>query len=314
MMALVGNGFLLAETVRLRLGQAGFVPREVAWLDEEVTPALVESHLAAGLFGPAALVVDIASVKDYKAIVTVLVAVPEAFTVLLDPENWSSGETSAEITRKKKAQEARAKLYGQHGEVVLLPSPQKGALVKWIGDRAKAMKLKLEGNAGQVLAEIFPDDPAAIASELEKLSLWEGKVDGETVRKIVNHQPPTTVFAVLEAVAQQQAKVANHHLMRLLDAGEEPIKLMGALVNQYQLNARVFALRDNDPLVRPDDVAKTLSIHAFRAQKALEAVRGLSEARVRAHLASILRADVAMKSGLEPKLVLEGLVLELAGV
>jgi DNA polymerase III subunit delta len=232
---------------------------------------------------------------------------------VLDGENWTSGEPSSEVTRKKKSQESRTKTYEKLGaELILLPAPVKGALVKWIGDRAKRMKLSLEGDAGRVLAEIFPDDPPAIASELEKLSVLEGKVDAETVRRVVNHLPPTNVFAVLEAAAKRQPGVAADHLERLLDAGEDPFRLMGALIGQYQLNARAFALLQRDPVVRFEEAGRVLSVHPFRAQKAIEAMRGLSENRVRRDLRRILEADTGMKSGLEPRLTLERLVLELA--
>jgi DNA polymerase III subunit delta len=315
-LALVGHRFLIEERAKEELRHKGFQPRDVPWLgnsDEELTPELIASHTQGGLFGPAALVVELSGTKDYKALLEVLNQAQDAIAVVLDAENWTSSEPSSEVTRKKKAQEARTKTYEKLGaELTMLPAPVKGALVKWIADRAKSMKLILEPEAGKALAEIFPDDPPAIASELEKLSILEGKVDAETVRRVVNHLPPTNVFAMLEAAAKRKAGEAANHLERLLDAGEDPFKLMGALIGQYQLNARAFALIQRDPVVRHEEAGKILSVHPFRAQKALEAVRGLSENRIRKDLQKILEADTGMKSGLEPRLTLERLVLELA--
>jgi DNA polymerase III delta subunit len=174
------------------------------------------------------------------------------------------------------------------------------------------MKLKLEPDGIKLLTEIFPDDPPAIAGELEKLSVLEGKVDAQTVQRVVNHLPPTTVFAVLEAAARRKPLEAAEHLSRLMDAGEDAFKLMGAIQGQYQLNARAFALRERDSLITHEEAGKILSVHPFRAQKALEAVRGLSESRLRSNLRAILDADRGMKSGLDPRLTLETLVLELS--
>jgi DNA polymerase III delta subunit len=87
---------------------------------------------------------------------------------------------------------------------------------------------------------------------------------------------------------------------------------MGAIQGQYQLNARAFALRERDSLITHEEAGKILSVHPFRAQKALEAVRGLSESRLRSNLRAILDADRGMKSGLDPRLTLETLVLELS--
>ena len=314
MIAFVGNHFLIDEAARDELRRQGFSPRDVPWLEgEEVTPESVGGHLEGGLFGPAAVVVELGGVREYKLVLELIAQAPDAVAVILDAENWTSSEPSAEQTRKRKSQESRVKAYEKAGaNVSSLPTPLKGALVKWIGDRAKKLKLKLEPDAARVLAEIFPDDPPAIAGELEKLAVLEGQVDAETVRRVVNHLPPTNVFAVLEAAAKRRANEAADHLSRLLDAGEDPFKLMGALIGQYQLNARAFALQDRDGLVSPDEAGRILSVHPFRAQKALEAVRGLSETRVRRDLERILAADVGMKSGLEPRLTLERLVLELS--
>ena len=313
-LAFVGNHFLIDELARDTLRHKGFNPRDVPWLEgEEVTPDAVAGHLEGGLFGPAAVVVELGGVREYKPLVELIGKAPDAVAVILDAENWSSSEPAAEQTRKRKAQESRAKAYEKAGATVSsLPTPQKGALVKWIGDRAKRSKLKLEPDAARVLAEIFPDDPPAIAGELEKLAVLEGTVDADTVRRVVNHLPPTNVFAVLEAAAKRRPAEAADHLSRLLDASEDPFKLMGALIGQYQLNARAYALAERDGFVSPEEAGRILSVHPFRAQKALEAVRGLSEARVRRDLGRILAADVGMKSGLDPRLTLERLVLELS--
>ncbi len=309
----VGNRFLIEEAAREALHRQGFSPRDVPWLDEDLTPELIAPHLEGGLFGPAAVVVDVSGIKDYKPILEALGSNPDAIAVLLDAENWTSAESSAEVTRKRKAQESRVKAYEKAGaNVKLLPTPLKGALIKWVSDRAKAMKLKLEPDGIKLLAEIFPDDPPAIAGELEKLSVLEGKVDAQTVQRVVNHLPPTTVFAVLEAAARRKPSEAAEHLSRLMDAGEDAFKLMGAIQGQYQLNARAFALRERDSLITHEEAGKVLSVHPFRAQKALEAVRGLSESRLRLNLRAILDADRGMKSGLDPRLTLETLVLELS--
>jgi DNA polymerase III subunit delta len=312
-LAFVGNRFLLEESARDALRREGFQPRDVPWLDEDVTPESVAPHLQGGLFGPAAVVVDLGGVKDYKLVLEALALAPDAVIVLLDAENWTSNESSGEVMRKRKAQESRAKTYEKaNAKLTLLPTPVKGALVKWVIERAKLMKLKLEPDAARMLSEIFPDDPPTIAGELEKLSVLEGKVDAETVQRVVNHLPPTTVFAVLEAAAKRKPGEAADHLSRLMDAGEDAFKLMGAIQGQYQLNARAFALRERDSFVSPEEAGKVLSVHPFRAQKALEAVRGLSEKRLLMNLEAILSADTGMKSGLDPRLTLETLVLELS--
>ncbi len=311
-LALIGNAFLIHESAREHLRQRGLTPRDVPWLDEDLTPDAVSSHMQGGLFGPAALVVDISSTKEAKSIAEVMAGTPDAVAVLLDAENWTSTEASGEVMRKKKAQESRAKTYEKLGfELQLAPTPVKGALIAWVTDRAKKMKLQLERDVPKLLADTFPDDIASIASELQKLSILETKLDVATVTKVINAVQPTTMFAVTDALVARKPREAWAHLERLLNTGEDPFKLLGALQGHYQLLARAFALQRRDGLVNAKEAAKTLSVHEFRAQKALEATRRYKESTLRREMNALLETDVGMKSGMDPQLTLERLILEL---
>lgn len=311
-LALVGNAFLIHEAARAHLQKRQISLRDVPWLDEELNPAIVSPHLQTGLFGAASVVVDISSTKDYKSIADLIATAPDAIVVLLDAENWTSSESSSEVMRKKKAQEARTKHYEKLGfELLALPTPTKGALIAWIADRAKKMKLALEKDVPKLLADTFPDELASIASELEKLSLLDVKLDLATVTKVVNAVQPTTMFVVTDALVARKPKEAWEHLERLLNTGEDAFKLLGALQGHYGLLARAYALKARDGVVSPKEAAKTLAVHEFRAQKALEATRRYKESTVRREQKLLLEADAGMKSGLEPRLTLERLILEL---
>ena len=311
-LALVGNAFLLHEAARAYLGQRRIGLRDIPWLDDDLTAQSVAPHLQGGLFGVASVVIDISGSKEAKGIAEVIATFPEAIVVLIDSENWMSSEASSEVMRKKKTQETRVKVYEKLGfELQMLATPTKGGLIAWVADRAKKMKLPLEKDAIKLLAETFPDELASIASELEKLSLLEVKLDLATVAQVVNAIQPTTMFAVTDALIARKPKEAWEHLERLLNTGEDSFKLLGALQGHYGLLARAYALKARDGLINPREAAKTLAVHEFRAQKAIEATRRYKESTVRRELKLLLEADTSMKSGLEPRLTLERLILEL---
>jgi DNA polymerase III delta subunit len=64
-------------------------------------------------------------------------------------------------------------------------------------------------------------------------------------------------------------------------------------------------------VINAKEATKTLAVHEFRTQKALEATRRYKESTVRREQKLLLEADADMKSGLEPRLTLERLILEL---
>ncbi|MFN3265435.1 MAG: DNA polymerase III subunit delta [Deinococcales bacterium] len=310
--ALVGNGFLIAEAARLYLQKHGLSLKDVPWLDQDLTAQSVSPHLQGGLFGAASALIDLSNSKEQKQIAEEVAKLPDAIVALLDAENWTSSEAAGEVMRKKKAQEGRIKHYEKLGlELQRFPTPTKGALIAWVAERAKKMKLPLEREAIKLLADTFPDDLASIASELNKLALLEVKLDEKTVAEVVNAVQPSTIFAVTDALVAKKPKEAWVHLERLLNTGEDPFRLLGALQGHYALLARAFALQQRDAVVNAKEAAKTLAVHEFRAQKALEATRRYSEKTVRLEQKLLLGADVGMKSGLEPRLTLERLILEL---
>ena len=302
--ALVGNAFLVHEAARARLRGLGGGP----WLDDDVTPALVVSHLQNGLFGPAILVVDMGEVKDYKAVLASALSASEATVLLVDPEPDAN---DPESSRKKIALDFRANEYAKHGEVLRLQTPARGALNGWIVARAKKMGLTLDRDAAGVLAEAFPNDLAAVVSELNKLVDMPGPLTSVDVASIVNLTPPGNLFTLLDAASAGDALNATRQLKRLLDAGEEPFRVLASLEGAFLLTVRAVGLRELGRL-SDEEAGKRLGTHPFRAKKALAAAAGLNERRAREMSERVLQADVDMKAGLDPRLTLERLVLDLS--
>ena len=297
MLAFTGNRFLIEEHARRVLAQRGIDPRALPRLSgEDVTMDTLVPLLAPSLFGDAGVIVDLEGVKVAKDLLDA-VTKAEATVVLLDPA----------------ATATRVKHYQTHGEHFASPTPEKtGDVAGWVQARAREQGLKLDREAVTYLAEVFGSDLAGAAAELTKLAFVDAKLDRDTVARIVGREVPGDSFAMLGAATHGRTGEALTHLTRLLASGEDPFKLMGAIVWQYSLIARCVALMQQEGNLSDHAAASRLGVKPYPAKKALEVARRLNEAKIRTQLARILAADKGMKSGTDPALTLERLLITLS--
>ncbi|GGJ22881.1 DNA polymerase III subunit delta [Deinococcus roseus] len=297
-LAFSGHRFLIEDALRREVQKQGLNHREVTRLSaEEISLETVLPHLQSSLFGVSGVILDFEGLKNPKDVIEVC-GKSDAVVAIIDPA----------------APAGRIKSYEKLGQHFPLPSPTKtGDIAGWVMARAKHHKLSLDKDAAFWLAEVFQSDLASIESELYKLTLIaEGKVDVALVRKTVNLNPPGDSFQMLGAATAGNTREALSQLDRLMGSGEDPFKLLGAVVWQYSLVARCVALRQENPGIQENEAAQKLGTKPFPTRKALEVARKLNEARIRVHLERILEADFAMKSGLDAVSTLERLMVQLS--
>lgn len=296
-LAFTGNRFLADEALRDTLNARGLRSRDLPrFMGEDVNAQTLEPHLAPSLFGDGGVVVDFEGLKPDKALLELLAAAP--VTVALLDESPPA---------------ARLKLYEKFGEVIASAAPSKPSDVTgWVVQRAKKTKLSLDRDAANYLAEVFGNDLAAIAGELNKLELLGPPLTRERVMGVVGREPPGDSFAMLGAATAGRPAEAVLQLRRLLHSGEDPFRLLGAVVWQYSLIARSVGLLQQEGRVSDAVAAQRLGVKPFPAKKALDVARRLNETRMRLHLNAILDADLAMKRGLEPQVALERLLVQLS--
>lgn len=296
--ALTGNPFLAEEALPQLLRERGQDVRGWPRLSgEEVSEVTLRPLLSPGLFGDTGVIVDLAGVKPEKALLELLANAPVT-AVILDEAPPA----------------ARLKVYQKAGEVLTQAAPTKSPeIAAWTlaRARARAQKLTLEREAAAYLAEVFGPDLASIASELNKLALLEGPHTRAEVQRVVGLEPPGDSFALLAAATTGKAAQATEQLRRLLSQGEDPFKLLGTVVWQYSLIARCVGLLQ-EGRISDAQAAARLKSSPYPTKKALEVARKLNETKIGRHLQHIQAADLAMKRGLAPGVVLERLIVQLS--
>ena len=213
-------------------------------------------------------------------------------------------------------EEKLARAVPADGVAVHFYHPFDSELVRWIKTLAKESGYALEDDAAEYLKDALGGNLALTEAELNKVFNFMGDrktVTHADVKESVGEFGMPVVFDLIDAAAGGKPGRAIEILSRLLDEGEQPLMLLGLMSAHWRrlidAGERMKAGDDADKL------AKAFRLNFMNKKSFLGQVSRVPEGdKIRAvHL--FKRADAALKgSGIPPRVVMERLVLELAGV
>lgn len=190
------------------------------------------------------------------------------------------------------------------------PLPDRQVLA-WINEEAAGLGLTVQEAAAQLLKEAAGGSLYALRRELEKLSAYvpAGRPvlidDVETLR---GTEPGASVFDLTIAIGSGAPGRALTILARNLDAGEAPLRILGALVWQYR---RLWKIKDSPQQGgRPGEAGRALRMDPVKATVLLSK---FSESHFRQAFRLFMDVDSRLKGGGggSGKRVLEDLLLQL---
>ncbi len=302
-----GDAFLARRAAKRHLAERGFKGANVVEFGAPLDLAtVVQAAGQGGLFAEIALLLDLtdafpgqAGTKPRNELLAVLSNLQtDTLIVICEPE----------------ATDARRRALAAISKHLDLPTPRYDALPRWVAAELKEAGVDHDRDVPQLLADIFGEQPAEIASEIGKLSLLRERLTGERVRRVVNRYAARNAFDLIDAIAAGDAAGAVAIAAQLGDEGEAPQRVLGALSWQFSLVAKAVALRSRlaPRRVSAQQVATELKIRPFQAQKALNLAEKLDEDALLEVLDRLLTADVRAKSGGDAQLALESVVIALA--
>jgi DNA polymerase-3 subunit delta len=190
-------------------------------------------------------------------------------------------------------------------------------LVNWIVKSCRSRHGKsIDRNAAQLIVDLVGTELGLIDQELAKLAAFVGTapgIDSAAVEKLVGGWKLETTWKMLDAVRDGQIGTALEMLDRLLVAGEHPVKLLGGVNFVFRPVARATELsRQGQPLA---EALPAAGVKPFSVQPVTAYLKRIGRPRAERILDHLLSADIALKSssGLDDRLILERLFLQLAG-
>jgi DNA polymerase-3 subunit delta len=231
-----------------------------------------------------------------------------------------TGDTQSEQRRKSARRQMIKRLVNvvekdTRGRVLSFDPPQKHEFSAWITERAQMHNAQIEQNAAQLLAERINEDLVLADTELEKLAVYvngERPITRDDVDELTPYSPDASIFAMVDALGQRDGKKSLKLLHRLLDEGDEPLRIFAMIVRQYRL---LILMREQMDLSRsPKAAAEAVGVRDWIGKKLAGQARNYRDIeQLEQVYRYLLDLDTKMKTGrIQPALALDELITRLA--
>ena len=223
--------------------------------------------------------------NEYKSLVSFIAQIPDSTTlVLIDGRVGSSNPLLRELAAK-----ARVKSF---------PLLKNAGLRQWIGRRVKQESGSISPEAVDLLAKLIGSNLWIMASEINKLVLFAtGRcIEEEDVKKLVSKAQEANVFAMVDAILEFKAGIAEQLLQRLLEGGAAPAYLLVMLSRQVQLIVRAKELRSQRKY--EGEIQDKLGLTSeFVLRKVLEQADRYPMRQIMDLYHKLLETDLSIKTG-----------------
>jgi DNA polymerase-3 subunit delta len=233
------------------------------------------------------------------------VAEPSATGVLvLDVNSWPSNTRLAKLV--------------PDAATLVCKAPATQGLPGWCADWCAARYGKqLPAAAARLLVDLVGPDMGLLDQEMAKLAAYAGdagRIEAAEVDVLVGNSRSENTWKIFDLIGTGQAGASLTLLDRLLDQGEEPMKLLGAF--SMQLRRLAQAARLNGQGLALSAALEQAGIPPFARRNAEQQLRHLGRRRLDRLYDWLLEADLGLKgsSQLPPRTLLERLVVQLARV
>ena len=237
---------------------------------------------------------------EYKSLAEYLGKIPDStILVLVDGKVKSQNPLFRELSTKAK--------------VMSFPLLRDARLRQWIQKEVGEKGGNMSPQAVDLLVRFVGGNLWIMANEIDKLVLFTAgrRIEEEDVRRVVSYVQEANVFAMVDAILEFKAGIAEQLLQQLLQHGAAPAYLLVMLSRQVRLIVRVKELRrQRKSEVEIQDKLDLPSEFALR--KTLEQANRYSLARLKEVYHKLLETDLAIKTGkYDAELALNILIAEL---
>ena len=226
---------------------------------------------------------------------------PATGSLVLDVKSWTSTTNLAKMVDTKRT--------------IVCKAPAASKLPQWCIQWAAALHGKeLTPPAASMLVDLIGPEMGLLDQELLKLALYIGQrttIEAEDVDKLVGRSRAEIIWPIFDAIGAGNEAAALLLLDRLLDQGDDPVRLLGAI--SYQLRRLAQAARlaiAGQPLML---ALEQVGVH-FGHRAAEQQLKHLGRQRAVQLYDWLLEVDQGIKgaSQLPPGTLLERLVIRLA--
>jgi len=183
-------------------------------------------------------------------------------------------------------------------KVMSFPLLKGDVLRQWINKEAAAQGAAMSPLAVDLIARLVGGNLWIMSSEINKLALFASgrRVEEEDIRAVVSSAQEANVFAMVDAILDFKAGVAERLLEQLLQQGASPAYLLVMLSRQVRLVVRAKELRRQR---KPEaEIQSRLGLKSeFPFRRTVEQAQRYPLERLKSVYRRLLEADLSIKTG-----------------
>ena len=180
----------------------------------------------------------------------------------------------------------------------------------WIQKEFEKLEAKIESRAISILTQSVGSDLYRLKNEIDKLAAYKKLITEKDVVEMVTPDFHSDIFAVIDAIAKKDKKLALKILNEHIENGESEIYLLTMIIYQFRNLLRVKSLIEGG--ASPDNIAKKIGLHPFIVKKSIIASRLFSFEELKNIYQKLFDIDLKIKIGeMEPQMALNLFVVEL---
>jgi len=183
-------------------------------------------------------------------------------------------------------------------EVKTFPLLRNTELRKWTQRRVIEEGGSISPGAVDLLVRLVGSNLWIMKSEINKLVLFTSgrRIEEEDVKRVVSYAHQANVFAMVDAILEFKAGIAEQSLHQLLERGAAPAYLLVMLLRQVEMIVRANGLRSQG---KPEvEIQNKLGLTSeFTLRKMLEQARRYSLERLKEVYHRLLETDLSIKTG-----------------
>lgn len=183
-------------------------------------------------------------------------------------------------------------------KVMSFPLLKKEALSQWIKQEVAAQGAAMSPQAVDLLARLVGGNLWVMHSEINKLALFATgrRIEENDIKEVVSSAQEANVFAMVDAIMEYKAGLAEKLLEQLLQQGASPAYLLVMLARQVRLVVRAKDMRRR----RASDmeIQSRLNLRSeFPFRKTMEQAQRYPLERLKQVYLRLLQADLSIKTG-----------------
>jgi len=185
-----------------------------------------------------------------------------------------------------------------HGHVRTSVLPEGDALVRWTRKRVHLAGGEIEPAAAETLCVYVGNDLYQLDQEIQKLVTYtDGKrpITEADVRELTPRARMATVFDMVDAMGRRDGRTAARMYRQLLDAGENPMALLGMITRHFRLMIQTKELAP--ALGTSEAIARELGQSPYPIKKILSQSDNYTIPQLHRIYRRLLDTDVDIKTG-----------------